>query len=179
VRGVQSRLALPIGTGLMLVMLASPGCRREHGASGQQGKKAEQTPDAEAEQRLFEVRVGKERAQFYIAYGYDSALLGFAVSAGTGPARYFPLIASTDRHIPSVALEVFASKSEREMWVRSDWPGSEVLAYRLIGAETTQTPWGEMKPLEKPMPDSLSGGPSPFPAMPMDQVVKKATFKHE
>jgi hypothetical protein len=125
------------------------------------------------------VRVGKESAEFYIAYGFDSAILGFAVSTGAGPARYFPIWASTNRGIPSVVLEVFASKSEQEMWVRSSWPGNEILAYRRVGAEFAITQWGEMRFLNESMPDRLSGGSLPFPDLVMGNVVKKATFKHD
>ena len=65
------------------------------------------------------------------------------------------------------------------MWIRSSWRGNETLAYRRVGTQTAITGWGEMKFLEEPMPDHLSGGPLPFPEPPMGTVVRKATFKHD
>jgi hypothetical protein len=159
--------------GLALVILILSGCRPGHGFSG--GKKVEGT-ETEA---VGAVRVGKESVEFYIGYGFDSAVLGFSVSTGAGPTRYLPIIASTFRGIPSVVLEVFTSKSEAEMWVRSSWPDDETLAYYRVGADTAITPWGVTKFLKAPMPDGLSGGPVPFPKLIMGKVVKKATFKHE
>lgn len=124
--------------GLVLVSLLTSGCQRDHGNGG--GKKGNEIEKAV----LGEVRVGRESAEFYIVYGFDSAILGFSVSAGAGPARYFPIYASTNRGIPSVVLDVFTSKSEEEMWVRSSWPGNEILAYHRVGAETAITQWGEI-----------------------------------
>jgi hypothetical protein len=128
---------------------------------------------------LGEVRVGRESAAFYIAYGADAAVLGFSVTAGAGPPRYFPMFASTNRGIPPVVLEVFASRSDTEMWVRSSWPDNEILAYHRVGAETALTQWGETRFLTQPMPDRLGGGAVPFPDLVMANVVKKATFRHE
>jgi hypothetical protein len=70
-------------------------------------------------------------------------------------------------------------QSEAEMWVRSSWAGSEILAYHRIGAETATTQWGEIKFLEEPMPEHLGGGSLPFPRLNLENVVKKATFKHD
>ncbi len=128
---------------------------------------------------LGEVRVGDEVERFYVAYGFDSAVLGFSVSVDAGPMRYFPIYGSTNRGIPSVTLEVFASRSEEEMWVRSSWKDNAILAYHRIGAETVIAEWGEMKFIEKPLPEVLSGGPLPFPALIMENVVKKATLTHD
>ena len=125
------------------------------------------------------MRIGKESEQFYIAYGFDSAILGFSATTGAGSMRYFPIFASTKRGIPSVVLEVFASKSEQEMWVRSSWPDDEVLAYHRVGSETAVTQWGETTSFKDPMPDHLSGGSIPFPELIIGNVVKKATFKHD
>jgi hypothetical protein len=159
--------------GLVIAILVSSGCQRDCGwGSGEKGKKIETAA-------LGQVRVGRELAEFYVAYGYDSAVLGFSVSTGAGPARYFPIFASTSRGIPSVVLEVYASKSEEEMWVRSSWPGNEILAYHRVGAETAMTLWGETTFIETPMPDHLSGGAKPFPELIMGNTVKKATFKHQ
>jgi hypothetical protein len=127
---------------------------------------------------LGDVRVGNEVLSFYISYGWDSAILGFSVSTGVGSVRYFPIYGSTDRGIPSVVLEIFASKEEEEMWVRSSWKDNEILAYHRVGSETTQSGWGELKFFDNPMPDSIGGGPLPFPALPKT-AVKKATYSYQ
>jgi hypothetical protein len=159
--------------GLVLVILVSSGCQRGRGYGG--GEKREEL----AKVALGEVRVGKESIEFYIADRFDASVLGFSVSTGAGSARYFPIFASTSRGIPPVVLEVFASKAEAEMWVRSSWSDDELLAYHRIGAETSLTQWGEMKSFKDAVPDHLSGGALPFPALIMGNVVKKAVFKHQ
>lgn len=129
---------------------------------------------------LGEVQVGSgPPTEFYIAYDSDAAILGFSVSDETGAVRYFPIFASTYRGIPSVTLDVFVSKTEDEMWVRSSWAGSEILAYHRVGADTAITQFGETAFFNEPMPERLSGGGGAFPELPMEQVVKKASFKHE
>lgn len=158
--------------GLALATLAASDCKRNRRDGGVAGSDVEQVT-------LGEVRVGRESARFYMAHGADAAILGFSVSTGDGPPRYFPMFASTNREIPPVVLEVFASKSDTEMWVRSSWPGSEILAYHRVGAENALTQWGETRFLTVPIPDRLGGGAVPFPAMTTGNVVKKATFKHE
>jgi hypothetical protein len=155
----------------------SPGCR--DGCRRESGRDRAEAVDKIDITRLGEVRIGKELVVFYIAYGFDSAVLGFSVSTDAGPARYFPMVASTDRGIPPVVLEVFASTSEQEMWVRSSWADSEILAYHRIGAETARTAWGDMGFVEVPLPDHLSGGPLPFPELPLRTAVKKATFRYD
>lgn len=127
---------------------------------------------------LGDVRVGNEVLSFYVAYGWDSAILGFSVSTGVGPVRYFPIYGSTDRGIPSGVLEVFASKEEDEVWVRSSWKDNEMLAYHRVGSDTTQSGWGELKFFDSPMPDSIGGGPLPFPALPAT-AVRKATYNYQ
>ena len=127
---------------------------------------------------LGDVHVGKEVLSFYVAYGWDSAILGFSVSTGVGSVRYFPIYGSTDRHIPAVVLEILASKGEGEIWVCSSWKDNEILAYHRVGSETTQSGWGELKFIDTPMPDSIGGGPLPFPALP-ETAVKKATYSYQ
>jgi hypothetical protein len=167
--------------GWLLVILALSSCRNgchpdfRHRRVDNVQKRAVEKIDTTA---LGEVRVGKELVVFYVALGFDSAVLGFSVSPGAGPVRYFPIYASTDRGIPSVVLEVFASSSEEEMWVRSSWKDNETLAYHRIGTENTLAAWGEMKFIERPMPDYLSGGPLPFPELPT-AVVRKAIFNYD
>ena len=121
-----------IFVGLVLVVLASADCQRYQG----QGDKIQTVV-------LGKVQIGKESTELYIAYARDAAILGFSVSTG-GPSRYFPMYTSTDRGIPSVVLEVFASKSEEEMWVRSSWSGGEILAYHRVGADNALTQFGNV-----------------------------------
>ena len=128
---------------------------------------------------LGSVQIGKHSTQFYIAYGEDSAILGFSVSNGSEQERYFPMYASTYRGIPSVVLDVFVSKSQEEMWVRSSWSGNEILAYHRVGADISITQYGEVTFLDKPMPEFLSGGGVPFPELIIESVSKKASFKHD
>ena len=178
VRGVWADLGRPMRrwgiAGVVLLVFSSSGCRpgcqweRAHGNGEEVGGIEMVT--------LGEVRVGKEVEAFYIAYGIDSAVIGFSAATDAGPVRYFPMYASTYRGIPPVVLDVYASKSEEEMWVRSSWPGNEILAHHRVGAETATTQWGEMKSIKTPMPTYLSGGAMPFPRLVMESVVKKATF---
>ena len=156
-----------IFVGVVLVVFASAGCQRDQG----QGEKIQTVV-------LGKVQIGKESTEIYIAYARDAAILGFSVSTG-GPSRYFPMYTSTDRGIPSVVLEVFASKSEEEMWVRSSWSGGEILAYHRVGADNALTQFGNVMFLKEPMPENLGGSAVPFPALIMENVVKKATFKHD
>lgn len=164
---IRARAAL----GLALALLASSGCRGDRRDAGDASGGVETIP-------LGEVRVGRETARFYVAYAADAALLGFSVSAGAEPPRYFPLFASTHRGIPPVVLEVFASRSDTEMWVRSSWPDNAILAYRRVGAETALTQWGETRFSAVPMPDRLSGGAVPFPALLEANVVRRGTVAH-
>jgi hypothetical protein len=173
-------LAIPSSSG------CQNGCHGTHGQSrlndGHQGvvKKVVHADHVEELEiaSLGQVRVGKETLSFYVAYGYDSAILGFSVSAGVGPDRYFPIYGSTDRGIPSVVLEIFASEGEDEIWVCSSWKDSRILAYRRVGSETAQTGWRELRFFDSPAPDSIGGGPLPFPALPKT-VVKKATYTYQ
>jgi hypothetical protein len=171
-----------LSTGLALVLVvASAGC----GPKNEQTVPTRNTPAAREDNVekvvLGSARIGKETAEFYIAYTFDAALLGFSVAnaSGSGPARYFPLYASTHRGIPPVTLDVFVSESGEEMWIRSSWQDSETLAYRKSGEDTAITPFGQIKYLDRPMPEHLSGGPVPFPPLPKDGAVKKASFRHE
>jgi len=171
--------------GLLLVILALSGCRNgcrracDHShADDAQNSHVEKRVEKIDTTALGEVHIGKELVAFYVAYGFDSAVLGFSVSTDAGPVQYFPIYASTDRGIPPVVLDVLASSSQEEMWVRSSWRDNETLAYHQTGAETTLTAWGKMKFIERPMPDHLSGGPLPFPELP-STVVRKATFKYD
>jgi len=158
-----------ISPALVLIILACSGCRlRDVNHENRQSKVV-----------LGQIQIGNEATEFYIAYGADEAILGFSVASGAGGPRYFPMYASTYRGIPSVVLDVFVSKAEDEMWVRSSWPTMEVLAYHHIGADTAITQFGKQAFLKEPVPPYLSGGPIPFPEMEPGNVIKKATYKHE
>jgi hypothetical protein len=163
-----------IRLGLVVLMVLAWSACRPNEASREVSKSKEMQKVV-----LGQVRIGNEATEFYIAYGPDEAILGFSVPDGGGGTRYFPMFASTYRGIPPVVLEVFASKAEDEMWVRSSWPGSEVLAYHRVGGDTAITQFGKVTFIKEPMPPYLSGGPIPFPEMIAGSVVKKATFRHE
>lgn len=158
---------------LLVVISSSSGCRPDDLSRG--GKKADDIQKVV----MGDVRIGKESTEFYIAYGSDAAILGFATLPGTGSVRYFPMYASTHRGIPPVVLDIFVSKSEAEMWVRSSWSGGEILAYHRVGADKAITQFGNVTFLSEPMPRYLSGGPVPFPELNMGSVVRKASFKHD
>jgi hypothetical protein len=176
--------------GVLLTMLALPGCK--NGCQGAPShdhrtdvhkdvvKKIVHATDAEGMETvsLGEVRVGQEALSFYVAYGYDSAILGFSVSTGVGPVRYFPIYGSTDRGIPSGLIEVFASEGEDEVWVCTSWTPDAVLAYHRVGSDTTQSGWGVLKFFDTPMPESIGGGPLPYPALPKT-ALKKASYDYQ
>lgn len=134
--------------------------------------------DDQVELKLGSVQVAQYAVAFQIAYRGDAAILGFSVSDGEKPQKYAPMFASTYRGIPTVDLDVFVSKSEDAIWVRSSWPDSEMLAYHRLGTPTATTQYGEKELLDVPVPDVLSGGPVPFPEFDLRKVFKKASFYH-
>jgi len=176
--------------GCLLAILSSSscqnGCQGVHGQGRANdvrkgvGKKVVHTDSGQEMEivTLGDVRAGNELLSFYVAYGWDSAILGFSVSTGVGPVRYFPIYGSTDRGIPSGVLTIFASKAEDEIWVCSSWKDNEILAYHRVGSETIVSGSGEMKSFDTPMPDYFSGRPLPFPALPKS-AVKKATYNYQ
>jgi hypothetical protein len=127
---------------------------------------------------LGDVRVGKDAMNFYIVTENDAAVLGFSVSRGRGPRHYFPMYFSPGAEIPAVVLEVYVSKSGREMWVASSWPNHKILAYRKIGKNYAQVDLGWIKFFKEPLPAEMSGGPAPYPELNMKKVVKVATFMY-
>ena len=127
---------------------------------------------------LGSAQVDKYTVKFQIAYGGDAAFLVFCVTDGKSPPKYAPLFASTYRGVPSVNLDIYASKSGDEIWVQSSWPGSEVIAYHRLGTNTAITQFGEMELLDSPVPQALSGGPIPFPELDQNSALKKASFYH-
>jgi hypothetical protein len=136
--------------------------------------------DDEEKVTLGDVRVGKELINFYIVYKSDAAMIGFSVTTDGGPPRYFPMSFSTYRGVRTVDLEVFISKSEKEMWVGSSWPNHEILAYHEVGKPTALTDWGWKTYYREPFPQGGGGGRGrePFPELKVKDVVKVATFKH-
>ncbi len=130
---------------------------------------------------LESVRIGNRSVQFYIDFGVDSAVLGFSVENDAGRRRYFPMFGSTYRGIPSVALDVFVSSSQDEMWVLSSWPGYEVLAYHRTGTDRCVTRYGEIGSVDKPTPASFGGGTGAklFPEMDIEKLSRVATFKYD
>lgn len=152
------------------VLLALAGCRcgrdRDRGGSG-----------APEHVVLDTVAVAGTDVQFYQDLGVDSAVLGFSVPDENGKQRYFPMYASTYRGLPPVELQVYASRSGDEMWVRSSWSGYEVLAYHRMGTDRCETTFGQISSYAEPTPAMLGGGPANFPAMDEESVTQLATIE--
>jgi hypothetical protein len=128
---------------------------------------------------LGSVQVDTYAIGLLIAYAGDAAVLTASVTHGDAPVKYVPLFASTYRGIPLVTLDVLVSQSKDAIWVQSSWPDNRVLAYYRLGAPKAITPFGDMALLDTPMPQVLSGGPVPFPAIDPLTVVKKASFYYQ
>ncbi len=124
------------------------------------------------------VQISNGAVQFYLAFGADSAVLGFWAMNDSGDRRYFPMYGSSYRGIPPVTLEVFVSDTEEEMWVHSSWSGYEELAYHRIGTDRLTTVYGEMSSFEEPLPESLVGRTRAFPTMDTQNVSKVATLHY-
>jgi hypothetical protein len=124
------------------------------------------------------VEVGDRPIQLYVDFGTDSAVLGFAVGDGA-ERRYFPIYGSTYRGMPAVTLEVFASEDGRELWVRSSWPGYDVLAHHRLGTDRAMTRYGTVTALGTPSPERLGGGAGDFPAMEPSKATRVASFEYE
>lgn len=129
----------------------------------------------EMQHTLGSVQVGSHTVGFVIAYAGDAAILDLFVRDAHGLTRYAPLFASTYRGVPSVDLDIYVSASKEELWVRSSWSGSEVLAYHRLGTDTAMTGFGENVLIDTPMVDELSGGPRPYPTIDGERI---ATFYH-
>ncbi len=124
-------------------------------------------------------RVGTRSVQFYVDFGSDSAILGFAVQGDSRGRRYFPMYGSTYRGLPPVTLEVFVSDTQEEMWVRSSWPGYGILAWHRMGTDRCMTRYGEIASSDRPAPESLRGGTAHFPEMDMGRVTRAATLLYD
>lgn len=124
------------------------------------------------------VEIDGRSVQFYVDFGADTAVLGFAVEDAEGRWRYFPMYGSTYRGLPAVTLEVLASEDDGELWVRSSWPGYEFLAYHHLGTDQAMTRYGAVSSLSTPSPEQLGGGAGDFPAMESSKAAKVATFEY-
>ena len=135
------------------------------------------------------VKIGEQSISLYVDYGTDSAVLGFSTrsdSVTPGDAidtdssesvQYFPLYASTYRGLPAVVLDVFVSKAEDEMWIRSSWVGYETLAHYRLGSGSATTRYGNVAAINTPTPVVLSGSPIAFAKMDENAVTKVATIR--
>ena len=128
---------------------------------------------------LESVQVGASTVEFYVDYGSDSAVLGFAVHDDAGHGRYFPMYGSTYRGLPPVTLDVYATDSGEEMWVRTTWTGYEVLAYHRMGSDRSITRYGEMTSSETPTPTRLSGVTREIPEMDEERASRVASITRD
>lgn len=125
-------------------------------------------------QVLGSVQVGQAAVTLLIAYSADAAILEMSLPQG-GTAKYVPLFASTYRGIPAVSLDVYVSAAKDQIWVQSSWPDAPVLAYHHLGSASAITSFGDLALMDSAFPESLGGGPLPFPAMAAQKV---ASFYH-
>ena len=129
--------------------------------------------------QLQTIEIDGYSVQFYLAFGADSAVLGFSIPNDAGRKRYCPIYASTYPDIPPVTLEVFATNSKDHMWVNSSWSGYEVLAYHHFGTESCISRYGESPLLRRPIPKIIGGDSKDFPSMEHDEVFKVSTIKYK
>ncbi len=122
------------------------------------------------------LRIGASSVEIYVAYGPDSAVLGFSKDDGRR-IGYCPMYGSTYRGLPAVTLELFVSKDQAQMWIQSSWLGQKVLAYHRFETDTCLTSYGEKSFYAAPMPRQLSGGNDAFPPMDPASVTKVRTTK--
>lgn len=120
--------------------------------------------------------IGADTLYFYIDADEDCAILGFSVRIGSAGMRYFPLYGSTYRGIAPVTLDLFASKSLEEVWVRSSWTGHEILAWYRTGSDTCLTRFGEIASSDRPFVNSLAGSVPQFPSLDTAESVHIATL---
>ena len=84
-----------------------------------------------------------------------------------------------DRGISSFQLDVLSPVANDEIWIRMSKPRSEVLAYYRFGSDTALTQFGQIKLLETPFPEHLSGGPLPFPKERSDAQLRASFFHYD
>ena len=126
------------------------------------------------QRNLGAVQIGEHDVGLLIAYSGDAAILNLSVAEG----KYIPLFASTYRGVPSVDIDIYASKAMDEVWVYTSWQDQQVLAYHRFGTQDAITSFGKLDLLDTPFPMTLSGGPVPFPERVADTTVKIASFYH-
>jgi hypothetical protein len=129
--------------------------------------------------QLQTIEIDGYSVQFYLAFGPDSAVLGFSIPNNAGQERYCPVYASTYPDIPPVTLEVFATNSKDEMWVKSSWSGYEVLAYHHFGTDSCISRYGESPLSGRHIPSIIGGDSKDFPSMGRDEVFKVSTIKYK
>ncbi len=127
---------------------------------------------------LGEVDAGQDSLEFYIHYTLDAAVLGFATADDTGRRRYCPMYPSTYRGIPSVDLEVHASDTGEEVWVRSSWTGYETLAHYRAGSDQCSTHYGDNALFAEPTPASLGGCSASLPSFDPERTTQIGTLGH-
>jgi hypothetical protein len=128
---------------------------------------------------LGSIQTGGHKVEFYIDYGYDSAVLGFALRDPGKHPRYFPIYGSTYRGLEPVTLNVYLSDTEEEMWVHSSWNGWGILAYYRLGDDYCISPhYNEIPASDTPRPESLGGRSRDFPPMDSAHVKKVLTLVH-
>jgi len=121
--------------------------------------------------------VGPHPVEFYVAYGPDTAILGFMRAAAAGAPQYCPMYGSTYRGLPAVELEIFASNDQQQMWVASSWQGYEQLAHHRFGTDSCSTQYGDAKLIATPIPKVMSGGTT-IPKMDAAKVAKVGTVEY-
>jgi len=131
------------------------------------------------QQALGSVRVGDHTVSLSIAYQADSALVTASVTGKNNKQRYIPLIGSTFRGVSSFQIDIISPDANNEIWIRMSKPNNDVLAHYRLGSETALTPFGQIKLLETPFPDHISGGPVEFPKPPADARVRASFYYYE
>jgi|GEM_PF-4490872 len=159
-----------MGIIMCMMVCAGGGC-----GSGREKTKGRHEAAALPSVTIGNAAIGTDTLHFYIDADEDCAILGFSVRIGSG-VRYFPLYGSTYRGIAPVTLDVFASKSLEEVWVRSSWAGYETLAWYRTGSDTCLTRFGEIASSDKPFVSFLSGSVPQFPPMDTAGTVHVATL---
>jgi hypothetical protein len=122
------------------------------------------------------VQVGNHEASLVIAYAEDAAILMLAVEGVGGTTGFIPLFASTYRGIPTVTVDILATRAGDAVWVQSSLAANEVLAFYRFDESTAVTGFGTLDLLSAPLPQTLSGGVGAFPAFDPQAVQKLASF---
>lgn len=113
--------------------------------------------DNEVYTALKQMKVGKHTVDVYLFEGYDVAYLGFAVKTQSAKPRYCAMYVSTYRGIPPVKLTVTAERNGSQLWISSDWPQTEMLAYYSLGSDKCITIYGEQTLADIANPREVNG----------------------